>query len=250
MPLPLAALALGGFIKGGGLQGIVGSGARKREEQAAEVEKRERLYDYENFDYNQDVGPINNPYAQLAAQQQEYQTSQIDRASANQLAAQQQGGNFGAAQAVIGAQADAAQRAAQGVNQIRSQGAQFVENQRQKRISDRYSQSETLLSAASQRLDLARKARQKATNSIYKGLGGAFTAAAGGASAGAGATTAQQLQASGLTPTFSQDFTQTANAAAPVDKPKQDTTLVDGNQVLDTSTVGFNSGQFNLLQGF
>ena len=206
MPIPLAVAAAAGFVKSGGLEGIIGGGKRKREEQQAIVEQRERQYDYENFDYNQDVGPINNPYAQQAAQTQQYQQQQIDRASANQLHLQQQAGNFGAAQAVIGAQADAAQQAAQRTNSIRQQGALFVEQQRQKRISDRYDQTGTFLARADNRLAEAKRARTRAKEKLYSGISGAATAVAGGLGGAQGGQLAGN--AGGLANNQGLNFTQ------------------------------------------
>ena len=185
-PLILAGLAAGGFVKGGGLGGIIGSGARKREEQAARVEKRERQYDYENFDYNQDVGPINNPYAEVAQQQQDFLQQNLDRSAANAIDASQRAGNAGAAQYAAFRQTDQAAQQAQSLQSIRATGAQYVERQRQARIADKFDQSQTLLSAASQRLDIAQKARKRATEAIFKGIGSGVTAAAGGLSAGGG----------------------------------------------------------------
>ena len=188
MPIPVAlalgAQAVGGFVKGGGLGGIIGSGARKREEEAAKVEQREAEYDYFNFDYNQDVGPINNPYAGVAQQQQEFLQENLDRSTANQLALQQQGGNFGAAQAVLASRTDAARQGAQDIQAIRQAGAQYVEQQRQSRIQDRYSQSETLLARAEDRLSAATRARTKARQSLLKGIGSGVTAAVSGGIAG------------------------------------------------------------------
>ena len=183
-PLVLAGLAAGGFVKGGGLGGIIGGKRRRKEEQAAQVEQRERLYDYENFDFNQDVGPINDPYAQIAQQRQEFEQANIDRASANQLNALQQAGSFGATQAVIGAQADAAAQSAQRIQGLRQQGALFVEQQRQARIGQRYDQTQTLLARSENRLAAAKRARQQATQQLYKGIGAGLTAAAAGGAAG------------------------------------------------------------------
>ena len=207
-PLILAGLAAGGFIKGGGLQGIIGSGKRKREEQQAIVEQRERQYNYENFDYNQDVGPINDPYAGLAQKQEDYLSQRLDQQSANALQAQQQAGNFGATQALIGRTNEAEQANAQRVGQIRQQGALFVEQQRQQRIGQRYDQAETFLARADDRLSQAKAARRRATEKLYKGIGAGVTAAAGGLSGGGGISAlksgsfsgAGALQGSGLLP--------------------------------------------------
>ena len=185
-PLILAGLAAGGFAKSGGLGGIIGSGRRKREEQAAKVEQRERQYEYENFDYNQDVGPINNPYAEVAQQQQEFLQQNIDRTAANANQAISQSGNFGAAQLAAFTQNDASARAGQQIQAIRQQGASFVESQRQARIAQRYDQAGTFLARSDDRLAQAQAARKRATEKIFKGIGGAATAVAGGISGGGG----------------------------------------------------------------
>ena len=185
-PLILAGLAAGGFAKSGGLGGIIGSGRRKREEQAAKVEQRERQYDYENFDYNQDVGPINNPYADTAQRQQDFLQENIDRSSANAIDASQRAGNAGAAQYAAFRQVDASRQAGQQVQAIRQQGANFVESQRQARIAQRYDQAGTFLARSDDRLAQAQAARKRATEKIFKGIGGAATAVAGGISGGGG----------------------------------------------------------------
>ena len=185
-PLILAGLAAGGFAKSGGLGGIIGSGKRKREEQAATIEQRERQYDYENFDYNQDVGPINNPYAGVANRQQEFAQENIDRAAANQIDASQRAGNAGAAQLAAFNQVDASRQANQRISATREAGARFVETQRQSRIKDRYDQAGTFLARSDDRLAQAKAARKAATEKIFKGIGGAASAVAGGISGGGG----------------------------------------------------------------
>ena len=204
MPIPLALAAglagLGGFAKSGGLGGIIGSGARKREEQRAEVAQREAEHNYFNFDFNQDVGPIANPFTEAIQEQQAFAQRNIDRAGANQVQALQQANRFGATTAVIGSQAQATERANQGLTQLRAQGAQYVDQQRQQRIAQRYNQAGTALARSENRLAQAKRARQQATQAIFKGIGGGLTASAGAASAGPGASFKDYLSASGLGP--------------------------------------------------
>ena len=161
-------------------QGIIGSGARRKEQQEARVAQREAEFNYKNFDYNQDVGPINDPYAQRATELQQFETTRNDQTAANVLQAQQRAGNFGAVQNLIGQQARAAQETAQRAGAIRQQGALFVEQQRQQRISQRYDQAGTFLARADDRLAAADAARKRATEKLFKGIGGAAAVAAQG----------------------------------------------------------------------
>ena len=206
MPIPLAVAAAAGFVKSGGLEGIIGGGKRRREEQQAIVEQRERQYNYENFDYNQDVGPINDPYAGLAQKQEDYLSQRLDQQSANALQAQQQAGNFGATQALIGRTNEAEQSNAQRIGSIRQQGALFVEQQRQKRISDRYDQAGTFLARADNRLAEAKRARTRAKEKLFSGLSGAATAVAGGLGGAQGGQLAGN--AGGLANNQGLNFTQ------------------------------------------
>ena len=166
--------------------GIIGSGGRRAAEQEAIVEQREAEYNYKNFDYNQDVGPINNPYADVAQRQQEFLQENIDRSSANQLHQQQQSGNAGAAQAIIASQTDAARKASQQVQAIRDTGAKYVEQQRQDRIQQRYGQAKTFLGRADKNLAQAKAARQRATEKLVSGIAGIGTAVVGGVAGGGG----------------------------------------------------------------
>ena len=201
MPLPLLAIAAAGFATGGGLEGVIGSGKRRREEGTASRKQAQAESNYFNFDFNQDVGAIANPYQQLATERERFLTNQTNQAAANQLgAAQQQRGGFAATQNLITQQTAASQRIGQDVGNLRAQGAQFVEQQRQQRIAQRYDQAGTLLGRADARLAAATRARQQASQAVYKGIGAGITAAAGAASAGKGATFQQQLQSSGLIP--------------------------------------------------
>ena len=189
MPLPLLALAgIGalGFAKGGGLDGIVGSGKRKREQAKARVDVRNRQNEYENFDYNQDVGYINNPYKDQAKQQQSFLQENIDRSTAGGINAIQQGGAFGATQALVNSQTQARRSASQQIQQIQTQGKAYVEQQRQARIGQRYDQAETFFARAENRLAAANKARQVATQKVISGAASAATAVASGAVASGG----------------------------------------------------------------
>lgn len=151
--------------------GIIGSGARKREEQRARAEQREALANYKNFDFNQDVGFIADPYAQLAGETAKYEAQQNQQALANALSAQQQSGQFTNVTGLVGQNIEANQQATQRLEKLRSAGIEYTDKIRQDRISTRYSQAQTLLGRADKRLAAARKARQQATQSIIKGVG-------------------------------------------------------------------------------
>ena len=181
MPLPLLAIAALGFAKGGGIEGIVGSGKRKREQARSRVDVRQRQNEYENFDYNQDVGYINNPYKDQAKKTQEFAQENIDRSTAGGINALQQGGQFGATQALLNSQTQARRSANQQIQQIQTQGRAYVEQQRQQRVGQRYDQAETFFARAENRLAAANKARQVATEKIASGVSAGLTA---GVSAG------------------------------------------------------------------
>lgn len=203
-PLLIAGLAAGGFIKGGGLQGVLGGRARRREEQAARREQRERQFEYENFDFNQDVGDIYNPYAQQAAQTQDFLQENLDQTQANLLRQHQQAGSFGATTGVLAQSQRAAEQSAQRVNAIRATGNRFVEQQRQARIAKRYDQAGTFLARADSRLAEAKRARTRATEKLFSGIGAGITAgagaAAGGLTPGGGFDIGGALEGSGLLP--------------------------------------------------
>ena len=241
MPLPLAAIAAAGFVQGGGLGGIIGGGARRREEQQAGIAQREAESNYYNFDFNQDVGFIDNPYLQIAQQQEAFATERLDQNQANVLRNQQESGRFGATTAVLAQQNQAAQQQAQSLTQLRSQGAAYVDRQRQQRIAQRYDQAGTALGRADHRLAQSRRARQQATAQLYKGIGAGIAAGAGAASAGPDASFGEQLKASGLIPTFGQGGTQQAAAAGGG--------TTDGTNAEDVYNAYTSSG-INLFQGF
>lgn len=204
MPAPLlvAGTALAGFVKGGGLQGIIGGGARRKEERDARIEQQRRQAEYENFDYNQDVGFINDPYANIAREQRQFQDEQLARTGAQAINIGQRAGDVGSAQRALYGQTRAQQQAAQGLSQIRAQGARFVEQQRQQRISDRYDQAETFLARADYRLAEAKRARTTAQQALVKGIASGAIAGAGAATAGPDASFGDALRAGGVLPSW------------------------------------------------
>ena len=232
MPLPLLAIAAAGFATGGGLEGIIGGGKRRREEGDAARQQAQAESDYFNFDFNQDVGPIKNIYAEQTQQQQEYLTAQTQQAGANALrAAQNQQGGFGATQAILQQQTRAAQQNNLQIGKLQQAGAQFVENQRLQRIQTKYDQAGTLLGRADSRLAAAKKARQIAQQKIFQGIGAGVTAAAGG-SAGIGAGEdgkfdwAAGLKGSGLIPAQVGSGEQLGNTLNSLQKKEDDIYLM------------------------
>ena len=255
----MAGLAAAGFAKSGGLGGIIGSGKRKREEQAATVEQRERQYDYENFDFNQDVGDIYNPYAEVTKKQGEFERENLDKAQANLLDQHERAGVFGATTGVLSSSVEAGRQSAQRLSGLRAQGAQYVDQQRQSRIAQRYDQAGTFLARADERLAAAKRARTQATEQLVKGIGGAVTAAAGGIAGGAGAgadggfSALGALKGSGLVPinpnakakagagagsAFDQYLKPQNIGGVKIDPMKLTDTVITGNKPVGTVEVG------------
>ena len=178
MPDPISLIKAGTEAATNIASGIIGSGGRRREEQRAKTELAQNRYNFENFDYNQDVGPIVNPYAQVIQQQSDFQQQQLARQTANQQNALQQSGNFGAAQSLLAQHTDAGQQQAQALSKLRLTGAKYVEDERRNRIADKFNTAETNYVSSQKRLNAARRARQSARASLFKGIGG--VAAIGG----------------------------------------------------------------------
>ena len=207
--LAVGLLAAGGFAKGGGIEGITGGKKRREEEANAQREQKSRLFDYENFDYNQDVGAINNPYAEAGQRQLATDQQRIDQTQANQVQQLGRANQFGAATGIISQSARANQDAVQSATNIQLQGRQFVEQQRQSRIAQRYDQAGTFLARSEDRLAEATRARTAAKKSLYKGIGAGVTAGAGAIVGGGGLSalkkggqfnTSGALKGSGLLP--------------------------------------------------
>ena len=246
MPLPLlllAGVAAGGFAKGGGLEGIIGSGKRKREEQRAKVDKRNRLYEYENFDYNQDVGYINNPYRDEAKKQQSFLQENIDRTTAGGINTIQQGGAFGATQALVNSQTQARRGANQQIAQIRILGNEYVETQRQNRISDKQDLTDTLLAKSEKRLAAAITARKIATQKVVKGITAGVTAAAGAAAGGIAAGGAAKSALLAKNPNATAAQLKAANRGA------FGKGALNNSGLFSTSGQGESTGVLNAISG-
>lgn len=188
---PLLLAAVPGLLKAG--SSLIGSSGRRKEQEAASRKQTAAEFDYKNFDYNQDVGAINNPYAESINKSAEFSQKNIDQSQANQLNQHNQAGVFGATTSLLGASNAASAQANEKITGLRAQGAEYVEGQRQSRIGDRYDQAETFLSRADDRLATANRARDTAKANFVGGI----TEAAGAAIGGLGAKGASGLKALG-----------------------------------------------------
>lgn len=179
--------------------GIIGSGARKREQRAAKEELGRRTAAYENLDTSnvyknmentmEDL-TVNQQAANFQAQQQQQGMSNIMNsmqgaaggsgiAALAQSMANQQNQNLQVASADIGRQEQANQMA-----ERREAGKLDLYEKKGELISRDAEQekTETLMGMAQQRLGAANKARQDATNAIVGGVGDVIGAAAPGLS--------------------------------------------------------------------
>ena len=196
--LPLVA-AVPGIIKAVG--SIVGSGARKREERAAQEAVNRQRQSYESFEFKDPSRNMTNPFedltvnqqqAQFASQQQQQGLSstlgQLQGAAGSsgiaalaQSLAGQQSRNLQASSAIIGQQEQANQmlraRGQQSLESARATGEQYVQGQELAR-------TQTLLGMDQQRLGVAKAARAQAKSDL---IGGISEAAGAGLTAGLGA---------------------------------------------------------------
>lgn len=186
--------------------GIIGSGARRREQREARAELAEQRQAYEQFEFQDPTANMTNPFedltvnqqaAQFAAQQQQQALagtlSGLQGAAGSsgigalaQAIAQQQQQGFQAAAADIGRQEQQNQlmraRGQQQLEQARSRGAQYVQEREFGRVEDLYS-------TAAARKAAADEARRAATEGLIGGVGnlvvGAGRVAAAAATGGA-----------------------------------------------------------------
>jgi hypothetical protein len=191
--LPLVA-AVPGIIKAVG--SIVGSGARKREERAAQEAVNRQRQSYESFEFKDPSRNMTNPFedltvnqqqAQFASQQQQQGLSstlgQLQGAAGSsgiaalaQSLAGQQSRNLQASSAIIGQQEQANQmlraKGQQSLELARAEGEQYVQGQELAR-------TQTLLGMDQQRLGVAKAARAQAKSDLIGGISEAAGAAAG-----------------------------------------------------------------------
>ena len=176
------------FGLAGILQGVIGGGARRREQRAAAKQLGDRMDQYETFDFKNFYAGLENPYEDLTVNTQaaDFAAQQQQRSLAGTLdALRQSGGGLGVAalaqslaqvqsQNLQQASASIAQQeqsnrmaAAQGSMQLQmaeAQGAMGVQGMEINR-------TETLLGMSQQRKRAADEARQKASAAFFGGLG-------------------------------------------------------------------------------
>ena len=181
--------------------GIIGSGARRREQRQAQAEYDMNMQRFAQQDTSNLYANMENPYADLTVNQQaaNFAKQQQQQASANimqglqgaaggsgiaalaQSLAQQEAASAQAASASIGQQEQANQAmAAQGAMSIQMQERAGAEQARALQAN----KVETMLGMSQERLAAADQARQDATNAIVGGIG---QMAGGAASAGVAA---------------------------------------------------------------
>jgi hypothetical protein len=186
----MAITAALGAVKGltGIASGIIGSGARKREQRAAQGEFNRRMAEYQNLDTSNLYKDLENTYEDLTINQQQadYTRRQQERGFASTMQGLQgaAGGSGIAAlaQSLAGQQSEAAERAAVSIGQQESQNqmlaaGQEAQNQMAEIRGEEQSRNlkrdkaETLLGMSQQRLGAANAARTKATEAILGGVG-------------------------------------------------------------------------------
>lgn len=233
--LAAAALAAApGVIKAVG--STFGSGARKREERAAQRQLDQRRQAYESFEFKDPTAGMTNPFedltvnqqaAQFASQQQQQALAgtlgQLQGAAGSsgiaalaQSLAQQQSTNLQAAAASIGQQEAANQMARvqgqQQLEQARARGAQYVQGQE-------FERTETLLGMSQERLGTAKAARAQAKADLVGGIAEAAGAAAGaiapGIGKGGGGGTPTPSLGNTTTPNIGQSFLNKTQGIVP-----------------------------------
>ena len=175
--------------------GIIGGGARRREQRAAQSEFDRRMTDYQNLDTSNLYTNLENTYEDLTVNQQQadYTRRQQERGfAATMQGLQGAAGGSGIAalaQSLGGQQVEAAERAAVSIGRQESQNqmleaGQSASNQMAEIRGEetarglKREQTETLLGMSQQRLGAANEARNQATESILGGVGsvvGAFS---------------------------------------------------------------------------
>ena len=208
MPLPLIAAAAPGIIKAAG--SLIGSKARKEEQETAKAELAQRRQAYETFEFKDPSAQMTNPFEDLTVNQQQaqFQSQQQQQGLASTLSglqgaaggsgiaalaqamAGQQSQNLQAASASIGQQESANQMAAaQGAQNLQAQraaGQQYVQEQE-------FGRTETLLGMSQQRKAAADAARAAATQDLVGGIAEAAGGVAGAMGGGSGGAATSKL---------------------------------------------------------
>ena len=168
--------------------GIIGGGARRREQREARRELAEQREAYEQFEFQDPTANMTNPFEDLTVNQQQaqFQAQQNQQALAGTLSSLQGaagGSGIGAlAQAIAQQQQQGMQQAAasigmqesrnqmlrargqQALEMARSRGAQYVQDREFGRVED-------LFSIAASRKVAADEARRQATQNLVGGIG-------------------------------------------------------------------------------
>ncbi len=168
--------------------GIIGGGARRREQRDARRELAEQREAYEQFQFQDPTANMTNPFEDLTVNQQQaqFQAQQQQQALAGTLSglqgaagssgigalaqaiAQQQQQGLQAAAADIGRQEQQNQlmraRGQQQLEQARSRGAQYLQERE-------FGRTEDLFSIAASRKLAADEARRQATQNLVGGVG-------------------------------------------------------------------------------
>lgn len=186
--IPGAAISAGVQGLVGIAGGIIGSGARKREQRAAQAEFNAAKQNMMNLDTSNLAANLENTYEDLTINQQQYQMqNQANQASlANTMAGMQGaaggGGIAALAQAMAGQQAQQNQAAAAAIGQqeaqnqmaaaqgaAKIQAAELAGAQQARGLE--YQKGSFMMNQAGQRLSAANAARAQATQSIMSGVG-------------------------------------------------------------------------------
>lgn len=175
--------------------GIIGSGARKREQKAATAAYEQSLADYKNFQFENAYADIENPFEDLrvSTEAAEFQAQQNQQGLAQTLdALRSSGGGAGAAavaQALAQSQARQTQQIAADIarQEVANEGARasfqgqlnIAEAEGAEGLEEKeYGRTVTTLGMDQQRKEAADLARQQATQSIIGGIADVGSAAA------------------------------------------------------------------------
>ena len=179
---------------------LIGSGKRKREQRAAQLQNQQDLDQVRNFEFTNSYKGLENTAEDLTVNQQaaNFEAQQTDQALASGLdAITAGGGGGGSAQAI----ANAALQSKQGISNsiaaqeqsnaaLRQQEAsnlQAAEAQGEQDLqSQKYEQAGTNLELSGSRLQAANEARQAATNQLVGGIGSVVGGVATGGLSGIG----------------------------------------------------------------
>ena len=201
--MAIQLIAAGAQAVGGILGGIIGGGARRREQREAQAEFNRARARFEALDTSNPYANITNTFEDLTVNTQaaEFAAQQSQQQAANILSGLQAsaggGGIAALAQTLANQQQQAAQAAAASIGQQERQN-QLLAAQGEARVQQMQAQGEAmsmqmeqqkstaLLQMAAGRKQMADQARQQATQSLIGGIGAAAGLVGGAALAGDG----------------------------------------------------------------